>query len=163
MGFVERVGGQREGVSTSYAASESPRSLVVGDRFKCAGPMPQQTPGAPIDRDVSLASRTRLGDRQQVEADLVQPPSPIEMKRKPTPHPIRQCRRSLAAPSAWTQRRRPVRRHCRVCRFLSVLVLGVNALRRRGVCALKGQSVRADAQPYLGPRSGVAPERRHDG
>jgi hypothetical protein len=52
---------------------------------------------------------------------------------------------------------------CRFCCSLSVLVLGVNALRRRGVCASRGQSVRADSQPYLGPRSGVAPERRHDG
>src|SRR3954467_8284266 len=33
----------------------------------------------------------------------------------------------------------------------------------RGVGMVSGVGVRADAQPYLGPRSGVAPERRHDG
>jgi transposase len=34
----------------------------------------------------------------------------------------------------------------------------------RGVGAVGGLGrVRADAQPYLGPRSGVAPDRRHDG
>jgi hypothetical protein len=47
---------------------------------------------------------------------------------------------------------------------LSVLVLSVKPRVGRGVGLVGGAGrVRADAQPYLGPRSGVAPGRRHDG
>jgi IstB-like ATP binding protein len=49
-------------------------------------------------------------------------------------------------------------------RSLSVLFLSVKPAVRRRVGVVGGAGrVRADAQPYLGPRSGVAPERRHDG
>jgi hypothetical protein len=52
----------------------------------------------------------------------------------------------------------------RVDASLSVPMLSVKPVvwRRVGVVGGWG-GVRADAQPYLGPRSGVAPERRHDG
>src|SRR5215211_964457 len=44
---------------------------------------------------------------------------------------------------------------------LSVLVLSVKPRLGRGVGLVGGAGrVRADAQPYLGPRSGVAPDRR---
>jgi hypothetical protein len=47
---------------------------------------------------------------------------------------------------------------------LSVRVLSVNSLWRWRVGVVGGGGgVRADAQPYLGPRSGLAPGRRHDG
>ena len=43
-------------------------------------------------------------------------------------------------------------------------LLSVNSLWRWRVGVVGGADrVRADAQPYLGPRSGVAPDRRHDG
>ena len=43
-------------------------------------------------------------------------------------------------------------------------LLSVNSLWRWRVGVVGGADrVRADAQPYLGPRSGVAPGRRHDG
>jgi hypothetical protein len=49
------------------------------------------------------------------------------------------------------------------CCSLSVLVLGVKAMIRRGVGTVGGAGrVRADAQPYLGLRS-VAADRRRDG
>jgi GAF domain-containing protein len=49
-------------------------------------------------------------------------------------------------------------------RSLSVPVLSVKPAMRRRVGSVGGSGrVRADAQPYLGPRSGVVPERRHDG
>jgi hypothetical protein len=49
-------------------------------------------------------------------------------------------------------------------RSLSVPVFSVKPVVRWRVGLVGGVGrVRADAQPYLGPRSGVAPERRHDG
>jgi hypothetical protein len=50
------------------------------------------------------------------------------------------------------------------CCSLSVPVRGVKPVVGRRVGVVGGSCrARADAQPYLGPRSGVAPERRHDG
>jgi len=47
---------------------------------------------------------------------------------------------------------------------LSVPMFSVKLRTRRAVGAVVGcGQARADAQPYLGPRSRVAPERRHDG
>lgn len=101
VGLVERIGRHRERVCLArHAASERPGCLLVGNRFERAGVVPEQASDPAIDGDVSVTSPASLRDRQEVEANLVQLPRPIKMKRKPTPHSARQCRRASAAPCA---------------------------------------------------------------
>jgi hypothetical protein len=76
------------------------------------------------------------------------------------------CDRSMSSEAAARRASRSMPRLTvrQGARSVSVLVLSVKPLIGWGVGLVGGAGrVRADAQPYLGPRSGVAPERRHDG
>ncbi len=144
-------------MSASRAANRSPpRSSLRASPTKAGLRMAPPVPGAH-----RAPHPARWNQRLASEPDNSRLPSAPE-SRTPLRIPPSEQRRWLEPGARFCWSSVSVRR-ARVKRLIFLLV-GSRRVRRGGVCAFDGVgAVRADAQPYLGPRPCRAAGRRHDG